>query len=423
MSVYGQRTVVADSLTRRPLPGASVFDRNGNALGIGAVNGSLPYIAPGSYPVTVRYLGYEERELLSADVDTVFMVENSSELPEVVVESRNHKVLHVLAYVREYSTLSTYTDTVFMFREKMVDYMLTPGWKTKFKGWSRPRVLSSKSYYRFTDVNGLDSVSDVSNWHFSWSDWMGLTPSIDMPTSLRDVELATDTIFGKYSPSEIWRKGNSRIEVDVDVLADTAARRWVPGLSLFFKDDLEFEHFKVKLNYDNTGSDAVAPIDMAGYSFNIESNGRGHEMFMFNKVDQSVFVSTYGEVYILDKEYITEKEARKWTRHDLDLSEIGILEADNAPELQPLVMALVERVNNIDRDKIRIELPPDQRLVSPHFGKSKHLNMGYRALSMLKNLVGISSYKLKRNTLSNWNKFKKQQIRRNAAKQSDENKD
>ncbi|MDE6805737.1 MAG: hypothetical protein K2J05_02910, partial [Muribaculaceae bacterium] len=42
-------------------------------------------------------------------------------LPEFVVESNENKYLHVLAYVREYSTLSTYTDTIFMFREKMVD--------------------------------------------------------------------------------------------------------------------------------------------------------------------------------------------------------------------------------------------------------------------------------------------------------------
>lgn len=64
--------------------------------------------------------------------DTVFLRESKAQLSEIVVESRRHKVLHMLAYVREYSTMTSYTDTVFLFREKMVDYMLTPDGSVKF---------------------------------------------------------------------------------------------------------------------------------------------------------------------------------------------------------------------------------------------------------------------------------------------------
>ena len=77
-------------------------------------------------------------------------------LPEVLVVSGHKKLLHLLAYVREYSTMTTYTDTVFLFREKMVDYMLPAG-KVDFKGWSTPRVLTSRSYYRFSNSHGLRS--------------------------------------------------------------------------------------------------------------------------------------------------------------------------------------------------------------------------------------------------------------------------
>ena len=62
-----------------------------------------------------------------------------------MVESRQQKVMHMLAYVREYSTLTTYTDTVFLFREKMVDFMLNTDPKVKFQGWSYPRILKSSS--------------------------------------------------------------------------------------------------------------------------------------------------------------------------------------------------------------------------------------------------------------------------------------
>lgn len=71
----------------------------------------------------------------------------------------------MLAYVREYSTLSTYSDTVTLFREKMVDFMIVPDRKMKFRGWTSPRLLTSRSYYRFTDGEGLDSVSDRFNNH------------------------------------------------------------------------------------------------------------------------------------------------------------------------------------------------------------------------------------------------------------------
>ena len=181
--------------------------------------------------------------------DTIFLSENVSELPEVIVESRRNRVLHILAYVREYSTLATYTDTVFLFREKMVDYMFSTDGETKFRGWSTPRILTCKSYYRFTDENGLDSVSDASHYHFSWSDWIGLEPKVSLPNKLRNTKIVTDTLHGKYSPTEIWDRIDDRLKIEIDVLSDTASRKWVPNLSGFFRRDLEFDKFKVKYNY------------------------------------------------------------------------------------------------------------------------------------------------------------------------------
>ena len=72
------------------------------------------------------------------------------------------------------------------------------------------------------------------------------------------------------------------------------------------------------------------PADLAGYSFDIESNGRGHGMFMFNRVDQPYCVSTYGEVYVIDKEYVTVKEARKWEKRQMSGRDIAIFEPAEA---------------------------------------------------------------------------------------------
>lgn len=141
LAARAQRTVVADSVTRLSLPSASVFDRDGRFAGISRADGRLPYVSPAAYPLTIRYIGYKEKVVPMTGNDTIFMQELSRELSEVVVESRSHKVLHMLAYVREYSTLTTYTDTVSLFREKMVDYMLPEGDTGSFKGWSNPGCL------------------------------------------------------------------------------------------------------------------------------------------------------------------------------------------------------------------------------------------------------------------------------------------
>ncbi len=407
----GCDAVVADSMSRRPLPNASVFDRHGKFIGSCRTGGKLPYIPTADYPVTIRYMGFKEHVLSDAACsDTIFLQESITELPEVVIESRQHKLLHILAYVREYSTLSTYTDTVFLFREKMVDYMLPSEKKVRFKGWTSPRVITSKSYYRFTDASGLDSVSDRCSHHFSWADWVGIVPAAKLPSGLCGIESGTDTVRGKYSPTETWIKNGDRVTLDVNVMADTASRKWVPNLSLFFRDDVDFEQFKIRFNYDDIVGDILSPIDLTGYSFNIESNGRGHGLFRFNRHNEPFFVSSYAEVYIIDKEYITVKEAKKWDRRDAESNGIEIFEPAEAPALQPSIQMLVDRVNAVDHDLVRLDFAPDHRLAGR---KIQKMNIGQRVLKRVKQLFGIDNINAERKWRRQWNDFSKSQSKKN----------
>lgn len=407
-----QATVVADSVTHIPLPNASVYSNSGNAVGVSNGKGILPRISQENYPITIRYIGFNDKIVRHENQDTVFLSENISELPEVVVQSRRERLLHVLAYVREYSTLSTYTDTVFLFREKMVDYMLPSDDKMKFKGWTNPRVLTSKSYYRFTNNIGLDSVSDVSRHHFSWSDWIGMVPKVALPAVIRNTEIGTDTVYGKYSPTEIWLRNNDSVSVNVDVLADITSRKWVPDLAGFFRKDLDFERFRLKYIYDNIAGDTLSALDLTGYSFNIESNGRGHSMFRFNRINEPFFVSTSADVYILDKEHITVKEAKKWENRRFDTEETGIYEPLEAPALSTSILALIDRVSNIDKESIRLDTEPDRRMIKKFDGR-RNFKIGRRALSLLKGLTGITAYKSRKNFNNNWSKFRKEQIQKN----------
>ena len=407
--INARSVVVVDSVSRKPLPNASVFDRYGKFIGICSSKGTLPYVSASEYPVTIRYIGYKERNA-SIDADTVFMQENVMDLPEVVVESRQHRLLHILGYVREYSTLTTYTDTIFLFREKMVDFMLPTQRKMRFKGWMSPRVLTSRSYYRFTNNMGIDSVSNRCSHHFSWADWIGLIPTAALPVSLVNVDNGTDTVMGKYSPTEVWVKKGDRVTLDVNVLADTTSRKWVPNISSFFREGLDFEQFRVRFNFDNPMGGTFLPIDITGYSFNIESNGRGRDMFMFNRINQPFFVSTYGEVYIVDKEYITLKEAKKWERNSKELESIEIFEPASAPELQSAILLLVDRVNNVDHDQARLSIEPDKRLARRGVVK---MNFGQQALQRIKGIFGIDVLVGRRKMNRQWKDFKQEWIRQN----------
>ncbi|MDE6610594.1 MAG: carboxypeptidase-like regulatory domain-containing protein [Muribaculaceae bacterium] len=411
--------VVADSVTRMPLSNASVFDREGKFAGISMPDGKIPRVPESDYPITVRYMGYGEAVVRNAGTDTIFMQEIATDLPEVVVESRDHKVLHMLAYVREYSTLMTYTDTVFLFREKMADYMIPRGKKQVFVGWNAPRVLKSKSYYRYSNAHGLDSVSDRCNYHFSWTDWVGVAQKTVMPPKLCSVENGSDTVAGRYAAAEVWNRNGSRVAVDVDVLADTTRRKWVANLSGFFRNNIDFARFNVRFSFNNVAGDSVLPDDVTGYSFAIESRGRGHGMFMFNRVDEPYFVSTYAEVYVVDKEYITVKEAKKWERRGAaDWADLAIYEPEEVPDLQPSVARLIDRVNSIDGDGVRLTIAPDQRLIGRNVVRQKN-SVGERALQLLKMATGISRKKAERNWKRQWSGFSREQIVRNNRKQEE----
>lgn len=400
--------VIADSITHDPLSNASIFNHQGRFIGTSSANGAVVCASDTDYPITVRYMGYHERTIPYEYSDTIFLIENISELPEVVVEAKQKRMLHILAYVREYSTLTSYTDTITMFREKMADFMLPTDEKTRFKGWRYPRLLNARSYYHFTNANGLDSVSDRYNNYFTWSDWIGMIPTTQIPKDIYSTENSTDTIFGKYSPNEIWIRNGDRLAIDVNIMADTTSRKWVPNISHFFrKDDIDFEQFRLKINYDNIASNEAGPLEITGYSYNIESRGRGRGMFQFNRHDQPFFVTTYAEVYILDKEFITVKEAKKWDNGKFS-EDIEIFEPAEAPDLSPSTLALIDRVNSINVDQVRLNIKPDERFISRNIRKG-NFGIGYRALSLLKELTGITYYRSRRNFDKNWNKFKKEQ--------------
>lgn len=358
-------TVIVDAVTGDPLPKASVFDKKGNLIGICSDVGELPYVARSSYPISIRYMGYATSTVDKPGQDKVFLKEMAYDLPEMTVNSKDHQVLHLTGYVREYSTLSTYTDTVLLFREKTVDFMI-PSKKVKnYKGWLLPRVLASRSYYHITNSDGLDSVSNHYREHFSWSDWVGLFANTEVPSDIRDKNVATHTDYGKYSPSTIWHKVNDIITLDVDVLSDKNNRKWVPAFTDFVATRVDCNRLTLKYRFAGVDSHEVFADNITGLSFNIESNGRGRNLKRTLQTDDPIYVNTYAELYITDREYMSVSRAHKLEK-DPPVSEgVGINPPQEAPALHPAVLALIERVDNFDYNTPRLAEQPDHRLGTP----------------------------------------------------------
>lgn len=385
--ISAKNAVVVDAVSGEPLSGVSVFDCRGDIIGVSSSRGQLPYVPPEAYPLTVRCLGYRDAENIGVRDSVIRLDEFPYELFEVVVEPKKKPVLHMLAFQREYSTLSTYTDTVTLYREKWVDYMIPSSSAKRFKGWLTPRMLATKSYYHFRNRDGLDSVSDRFNQHFSWSDWIGIIDRVKLPEKLTHSAVAVDTVFGKYRPTQIWARKDDDVTLRVNVLSDTLSRTMIPGLSSFFnRDDTDFEKLKVDYGFSDVTSDMLFAHNISRISANIESRGRGRSMFMFNKAREPFFVTTYTEIFIVDKEYMAVKDAKKWEKHSFEdmefpvLSQYGII-----PPVSPQTSRLIARVEGIDHDQVRLNIEPDKRLIGLH----PPLKSWQRIFNLTKKLVTL----------------------------------
>lgn len=357
-------TIVVDSITGEPLTGAYILDRNSRVVGVTTHEGRFPQLTSDKFPVTVRFMGYAPVIIEVPEGDIIRMHEVMSQLPEVIVESRKNQVLHLIGYMREYSLLTTYSDTVFLFREKMVDFMLPNEKVKRFKGWTDPRLLRSKSYYHLRDASGVDTVSDNFPEHFSWSDWIGITKRMELPHGLKDLSAGTDTVKSRHGNAMMWRKSDERVYLDIDVLADTANYRFVPSLSGYFTSDMDFRRLNLRYIFDDVYSGRISAANLTSMSFSIESSGRGRNLRRILGSSDTPYVETYAEIYIIDKKYISVKEARQWERRALAYSDIDMYRSDDLPALSPYITNLMTRVENIDYDAIRIATEPNRRMVS-----------------------------------------------------------
>ncbi|MDE6337315.1 MAG: hypothetical protein K2L34_12170, partial [Muribaculaceae bacterium] len=226
------------------------------------------------------------------------------------------------------------------------------------------RVIAANSYYHFTNNSGLDSVSDRYYQSFSWADWVSIINGLPLPQQIAQNPISTDTIRSSSGISQIWQRNDDDLTVKVDVLADTLnCTKWIPDIKLFFETNTLFEDIKVEYSFTDLITDRLYAQDIDRIKVDIKSEGRGKNMFRFNRRDESFLVSTTTEVYMYDKNYVTVKEAKKW-EHDLArvLDEYDLQYPLNLSPLSSDIKDLMARVDAIDHNPIRLATFIDPRI-------------------------------------------------------------
>lgn len=337
-----------DASTNAPLPLASITDRSGNVVGMTDKSGVIPELQKDRYPITFNYMGYASLQILKPAEDDVKMILQEYELPELVISPGARPLLHLTGYMREVTSVLSSSDSVTIFKESVVDF-LVPVEKTKVKGWNKARELASKTYVRMSNSSGLDSVSTSHEYEFMlWGNRKSLIPSAaKIPDKIKGTEVTCDTVMGKYYPKIIWLKNGDVTRWYGDALANEKNHVTSPWALKLFGLTTDVTEISENFVFETPDGDFIGPSDLRQVSITIDMLAKGK---LFKKtLDSSspVNVRTYMELYLTDREFLSEEEGKSLKKEIPTIESSDILAPTNANPLHPAIMRTVERVNSL----------------------------------------------------------------------------
>lgn len=339
---------LVDAETEAPLPLASITDRSGNVVGMTDNSGVIPELQKDRYPVTFNYMGYASLQMLRPVDHDVRMIQQDYDLPEIVVIPGSRPLLHLTGYMREITSVLGSSDSVTLFKECVVDF-LVPVEKTKVKGWNKARELASKTYVRMSDSSGRDSVSTNHEYEFMlWGNRKSLIPSAaKIPDIIKGTDAACDTVMGKYYPKIIWWKNGDVTRWYGDALANEKDHITSPWALKLFGLTTDVTEISENYVFDTPDGDFIRPTDLRQVSVTIDMLAKGK---LFKKTFDSsspVNVRTYMELYLTEREFLSEEEGKSLKKEIPEMESSDILAPPNANPLHPAILRTVERVNSL----------------------------------------------------------------------------
>lgn len=339
---------LVDADTKAPLPLASITDRSGNVVGMTDKSGVIPDLQKDRYPITFNYMGYASLQILKPAEDDVNMIQQDYELPEIVVIPGSRPLLHLTGYMREITSVLSSSDSVTIFKESVVDF-LVPVEKTKVKGWNKARELASKTYVRMSNASGLDSISTNHEYEFMlWGNRKSLIPSgAKIPAKIKGTDVACDTIMGKYYPKIIWWKNGDITRWYGDALANEKNHVTTPWALKLFGLTTDVSEISENYVFDTPDGNVIRPTDLRQVSVTINMLAKGKLFKMALDSSSPINVRTYMELYLTDREFLSEEEGKKLKKEVPVIKPSDILAPANANPLHQAIIRTVERVNSL----------------------------------------------------------------------------
>ncbi len=311
------RPLLVDKETGEPLVLASITDRNGTMIALTGNDGVIPELPANAFPVTFSYLGYVPLEIDSVNSENIRMVPKTLDLSEIIVSPGMRPLLHITGYMREYVSSFGSKDSLTIYKEAIVDFLI-PIDKTKIKGWQKPRILTSNTYSRHTNADGLDSVSRYADEIFLMSYNLNVFPTstsnvLNLPEKIANTSgIASETVFTKKKTKMDWQKNGNVIRMNHDIMTQYPNHVYTPNALKVIGATTDFtEALSSYVFINSDGENAITPADLSQISLSLKMTGRGKAYKWAFNTQTPLDMRSYIEIYITDREYVSEEEAKE----------------------------------------------------------------------------------------------------------------
>lgn len=303
---------VVDALDNIPVSAASAFDAQGNVVGYTLSNGVLSDIPVSAYPLTLRCMGYEQLVIDTPEEKIWQMVPILFDLPELVVVPKERNVLKQTFYAREYFSITTTSDTINFFTEHMTGRLVPASKGAKFKGDSDMRIYGSRGYANYK-LGGEDSTVVKSEMMFP--SMLHLLQECDKEITVPESFKADDNqvkIYeeqGKSGVSLIYKQNAYSFTTVEDMMAKKkkhSASLWPLKI---FGLTMRVNQLYATHSYIPNDEGIYLPKDLQEASLVIEADVKGLLIRKMLGSDQPMVVRSMVEIYLVDWDYLTQKEA------------------------------------------------------------------------------------------------------------------
>ena len=342
VSAYSQQRVI-DATDSIPVSAASIFDFNGNVVGYTMADGIFSEINETAYPITIRCLGYEPLTIAEPK-DTVWQMKQCFyDMPELVIVPGDRNVMKQILYIRNYFSLCNEIDTVTHFVEEMA-YRYVPATEdAKIDVGGQIHSASCRSFSQHK-VGDLDSVAceENSKSFFMTSTLTKLSSKeILVHESLKNDSTGYYEKMGKAGLALVQILSNGVFTFKEDLLADKKKHTLSPWPLKLMGFTMDINQFYTTNAFSINEDGKYYPKDLLEAGFMMEGEGRGKYIRMALDSKTPVAVRAMTEIYVVDREFLTQEEAKEeMEKKDCKLD---FMIPSNVPALNEATSRLVER--------------------------------------------------------------------------------